>query len=214
LAKGFDAKVLVTVMAGLNDVLQAYTTYKTQAAVPGATDADKVAALATATAMLQDAGIRLGKLVNGITNEGKGGRVIYATTPDLGLSPLALKDEVVTPGSSKILTDLTFAFNERFRVTVQNDGRYAGLVAADEVVQVMFKNPSSYSLVNISSGGCTAALPDCTPATLNDTTTATDGTVTLGAPGVYLWADDSRPGSNWHSRVGGAADSRARNNPF
>ena len=31
---------------------------------------------------------------------------------------------------------------------------------------------------------------------------------------TYLWADAKVPGPNWQARVGSAALSRARNNPF
>ncbi|MEY2688563.1 MAG: hypothetical protein RL375_2761 [Pseudomonadota bacterium] len=208
-AKGFDNKVLVTVMAGLADVLHAYNT--TYVGTGGRTPA----ALALAVAEVQVAGTRLGNLVNAITAEGQGGRVIYATMPDLGYSPFAIKQEAATPGSQAVLTTLTFEFNEKLRTTVQNDGRYAGLVAADEVVQVMAKNPSTFSLTNVTVGGCVAAtaLPNCTPVTLIKNTAA-DGTVTDTTPTAHLWADDTRPATTWHARVGSAADSRARNNPF
>lgn len=208
LAKGFDSKVLVTIMAGLADVLNAYkTTY-----LGGARSA---AALAQATADVQNAGTRLGNLVNAITANGQGGRVIFATMPDLGFSPYAITEEAATAGSQQVLTDLTTAFNSELRLTVVNDGRYAGLVAADEVIDVMAKNPLTFALTNAAVGGCTVAatLPNCDQTTLI-TATASDGTTIATTPSLHLWADDTRPGSNWHARVGSAADSRARNNPF
>jgi phospholipase/lecithinase/hemolysin len=209
-AKGFDSKVLVTIMAGLADVKTAYTgTY-----LAGGRSAT---ARALAIAQVQAAGTRLGNLVNAITADGQGGRVIYATTPDLGYSPYAIKEEAAPggAGSRQMLTDLTKEFNSQLRLTVTNDGRYAGLVAADEVIQVMAKNPSSFSLANVTLGGClvTATLPNCDQSTLI-TATATDGSTVATTPSQHLWADDTRPANNWHGRVGSAADSRARNNPF
>jgi phospholipase/lecithinase/hemolysin len=208
--KGFDSKVLVTIMAGLADVKSAYTDIY----VAGGRSAT---ALALATAQAQSAGIRLGNLVNSITAEGQGGRVIYATTPDLGFSPYAIKEEAAPggAGSRQVLTDLTAAFNSQLRLTVTNDGRYAGLVAADEVIQVMAKNPVSFALSNVTLGGCltTATLPNCDQNTLI-TATAADGSTVATTPSAHLWADDTHPANNWHGRVGSAADSRARNNPF
>jgi phospholipase/lecithinase/hemolysin len=203
--------VLVTIMAGRKDVLDAYAEFKLAGGVTNA------AALATATATVSAAGKRLGDLVNAITAEGQGGRVIYATTPDLGYSPFAIKEEA-TPGgagSRQVLTDLTKEFNSQLRLTVTNDGRYAGLVAADEVIQVMAKNPLSFALANVTLGGClaTVTLPNCNQNTLI-TTTASDGSSVATTPSQHLWADDTHPANNWHSRVGSAADSRARNNPF
>jgi phospholipase/lecithinase/hemolysin len=204
--KGFDSTVLVTVMAGMKDVTDAYKQFKLDGGVGNS------AALATATATVKAAGTQLGKLVNAITANGNGGRVIYATMPDLGFSPLAIKEEATKAGSLQVLTDLTTAFNTQLRITVLNDGRYAGLVAADEVLQTMAKNPVSFGLSNVTVGGCTAValLPNCDQSTL---ILAADG-VTATTPSEHLWADDTRPANNWHSRVGSAADSRARNNPF
>ncbi len=207
--KGFDSQVLVTIMAGRKDVLDAYDQIKLAGGVGNA------AAVATANATVSAAGRRLGELVNAITAEGQGGRVIYATTPDLGFSPYAIKEDAVTPGSRQVLTDLTKELNAQLRLTVINDGRYAGLVAADEVIQVMAKNPASFGLANVTLGGClaTAALPTCDQSTLI-TATAADGSTVATTPSQHLWADDTRPANSWHVRVGNAADSRARNNPF
>lgn len=208
-AKGFDPNVLVTIMAGRKDVLDAYDQIKLAGGVGNA------GAVATATATMAAAGRRLGELVNAITAEGQGGRVIYATTPDLGFSPYAIAEEAVTPGSRQVLTDLTKELNAKLRLTVINDGRYAGLVAADEVIQVMAKNPASFGLANVTLGGClaTAALPTCDQNTLI-TAIAADGSTVATTPSQHLWADDTRPANSWHVRVGNAADSRARNNPF
>lgn len=203
--KGFDSKVLVTIMAGLADVLNAYnTTY-----VGGGRT---LAALNQATADVTDAGLRLAQLVNAITDSGQGGRVIYGFMPDLGVSPFATKQEALTPGSKATLVALSKAFNDTMRINVTNDGRYAAPVFAHEKIQAMTNpvNSLGFGVTNLTAGACTVALPNCRQDTL---ILAADG-VTATTPSVHVWADDTHPGTNWHARVGSEADSRARNNPF
>jgi hypothetical protein len=201
--KGFTPRTLVTVMAGLHDVLDAYEVYRTG----GPTEAKRLAAMAVVTA----AGKQLGDLVNAIADNGRGGRVIYSSIPDLQYSPLAVAHEAAAPGSLLMLRDLSAAFNTSFRITVLDDGRYAGVVLGDELMQILGKF-GGFALPAVSP--CTKALPDCSPSTLTDVVTNADGTKTDGTATAHLWADATRPGITWHSRVASLAESRARNNPF
>jgi hypothetical protein len=201
--KSFTPKTLATVMAGLHDVLDAYTlTYK----AGGRTEAKRQEALAIVTA----AGKQLGDLVNAVTDSGRGARVIYSSIPDLQYSPLAVADEAAAPGSLAVLRDLSAAFNTSFRITVLDDGRYAGVVLGDELMQILGKF-GGFALPAVSP--CTTALPNCTPSTLTDATPTTVPPVD-GSATAHLWADATRPGVTWHNRVATSADSRARNNPF
>lgn len=206
-AQGFDSHTLVTVMAGSHDLLDAYQTLYVGG---GRSDSAKNAALAAANA----AGVALGNLVNQIADEGAGGRVVWATPPNLGYSPFAIAEEAATPGSQQVIKDLFTAFNKAYRLEVINDGRYVGLVAADEIIVGMMNKDANvasavYGVTNQKTAGCTTALPDCTPLTLTDTS----GT-TAGNPTIHVWADNLHPGSNWQVRAGTLARSRALNNPF
>lgn len=205
------ADTLVTVVAGLHDILDAY-----DAVVAGGKT--RAEALVDVTA----AGTRLGRLVTGLNTSTDGPRILYATLPDLGSSPLAAKAEAAFPGEGRaaLLSALSDAFNTQLRLAVTNDGRFYGLVNGGDLAGAMFLTPSRYSLTNISTALCdsskysssTLALPErfqllgCTTATLQD---AASGSTT-----TYFWADDIHPGPNWQSRFGSAAVSRTKTNPF
>ena len=53
-----------------------------------------------------------------------------------------------------LLDDLSQAFNTALRVRLLNDGRYIGLVLADETVQQMARFPYAFGLANVSQGAC------------------------------------------------------------
>ena len=204
----FTPQTLVTLQGGLHDVLDAYDAYL------AGTLADRTAALAQVGAR----GAALAAQVDAITDGGNGGRVIYATVPDLGLSPKARKDQAAGLCAARgescvtLLTDLSFRFNEDLRRSVRNDGRYAGVLPIDEYLVTMTNvanaslSNNAFGLRNTVDAACltTSPLPAC------DTTT-----LVSGATGTsYLWADDLRPGPTWHTRVAFFAVARARNNPF
>lgn len=224
-----DSKTLVTVMAGLHDVLATYKLFKA-----GSKTRDE------ALALVADAGRTLGNLVNSIARNGSGGRVVYATMPDLGLSPYAIAE-----GQQTLLTDLSAKFNEQLRLTVVNDGRHVGLVATDATLQAMVStynaNTSSngYGLANVTAQACQlttaqfdgsadgdkaavyssqfqsyVATSPVDPRAVIGCSTLTLVSGASGSATTYLWADDIHPGPNWQSQVGGAAVTRATNNPF
>lgn len=205
-ADQFVPSTLVTIQGGMWDVISAYNTYKT--------NANRDAAFA----LVRAAGAQLAGLVNRIANNGAGARVLYATVPDLGYSPLAITEQAAAGtcvvDCRQFLIDLSAAFNESLRVNVLNDGRYAGLVAFDDMLRSM-ANPTIrttvYGLINTDAATSVAACtnPD---TSLCDTTTLVPELA--GSATGYLWASDRLPGPNWHSRVAGVAITRARNNPF
>jgi lysophospholipase L1-like esterase len=126
-------------------------------------------------------------------------RTILVTVHDVGLTPYAR-----TRNESARLTCLTATFNARVRVDILQDGRFIGLVLADDLTQAMTKVPAAYSLTNVSDAACTVALPDCTSATLVSGAEST----------THLWADDRHFGLRAHANIASFAITRARNNPF
>lgn len=224
-----DSKTLVTMMGGLADVSAAYKLYKA-----GSKTHDE------ALALVADAGRRLGNLVNSIAANGSGGRVVYATMPDLGLSPYAIAE-----GQQTLLGELSAKFNEQLRLAVVNDGRYVGLVTTDATIQAMVSaynantSSNSYGLVNVTEQACQLTTSQFDGSADSDkagvyssqflsyvATTPVDpravigcSTLTLvsgagGSATYYLWADDIHPGPNWQRQVGSAAITRATHNPF
>ncbi|MEY4909943.1 MAG: hypothetical protein RL260_3661 [Pseudomonadota bacterium] len=195
----FTPQTLVTVMAGQHDILAAYAAYN-------------AGTLTRAQAKTQVAAVgkTLGALVNRMANQGSGARVLYSTPPNLGYAPYATAEVTRTSDADRatLLKELTIDFTEGLRLEVTNDGRYAGLVTADELT-ISMSDPTkllAYALTNTADAACTTALPACTTATLV--------TAAAGVGTTYLWADAQHPGALFQSRVGLAALNRARNNPF
>ncbi|RVT51599.1 SGNH/GDSL hydrolase family protein [Rubrivivax albus] len=188
---GVAGNTLVTVLAGTNDVLDLY------AAFPDTTRSEL---LSQARARGAQLAVEVNRLV------AAGARVIVSTAPDVGLTPYALAEKAAYTDIDRaaLLTTLTSEFNAGLRTTVLNDGRYVGLVLADEMVQAMTISPSSFGLANIKDAACAVALPDCTTATL----------VAGADAATWLWADDLRLAFNAQNRLGILAINRARNNPF
>lgn len=188
---GFAGKTLVTVLVGMHDVLDLYAQYPRRAESELITEA-------------RQRGEQIAAQVNRMVD--LGARVIISTVPDMGLSPygLAQKAAFTDTDRSALLSRLTAALNGRLRVTVLNDGRYIGLVLADEMVQAMNKSSISFGLVESTKPVCTVALPNCTANTL----------VASGSAATYLWADDIHMSQGGHTQLGTLAQARALNNPF
>ncbi|RZL01444.1 MAG: hypothetical protein EOP36_11480 [Rubrivivax sp.] len=87
--------VLVTMLAGQNDIMAAYQSVRTS---PATSDA--------AHKLMRDKGAQLAGIINTIV--GTGARVVYLTVPDMGKSPEAIAE----PG---LATTLTHAFNEGYK---------------------------------------------------------------------------------------------------
>jgi hypothetical protein len=188
---GVGGKTLTTVLVGGNDVIDLYAAFPGQSRDALRNQARALGALAAG---------QVNRLVDG------GARVIVSTVPDMGLTPFALAEKAAHTDvdRAELLTVLSTEFNAGLRTAVLNDGRFVGLVLADEMVQAMVRSPGSFGLGNIQNAACAAALPDCSDATL-----------AAGAdPATWLWADDRRLAFNAQNRLGALAVGRALNNPF
>lgn len=187
----FGSKDLVTVMAGVHDIIDALNA------------ADPVAAA-------EQAGTLVGAQVVRITD--RGAKVIVSTVPDVGLTPYAINLELTTAGSQVRLSDLSARFNTRLRLKLQevrDGGRAVGLVLADELVLAMTRFPTTYGITNLTEPACVAALPNCSGLSAD---LDTDAAATYGYD--WLWADATHLGPNAQSRLGALAVNRARSNPF
>ena len=146
---------------------------------------------------LRARGTRVAQQINRLASASA--RTIVSTVHDLGLSPYARSRNEMAR-----LTCLTDDFNARLRVDILQDGRFIGLVLADEMIRLAAKSPASYGLANITDGACAAAPPDCTSGTL----------VTGATTGTHMWADDRHVGPVVQNYIAAFAETRARNNPF
>jgi phospholipase/lecithinase/hemolysin len=191
------SKDLFTVMIGLHDVIEVYETF----AGDKTCDSDPT----VNTPMeeeLRARGRHAADQVNRLIDAGA--RIIVSTVQDLGLSPYARTRDAASPGQAALLTCLTASYNARVRVDILQDGRYWGLVLADDLVSALTRVPSAYGLSNVTDAACTTAVPDCTTATLASGASAS----------THLWADDRRLGPVAHTQLAAQAITRARNNPF
>lgn len=190
-AGGFRDKDLATVLVGMNDLLELYAQF------PGRAEADLAA----------EAGAR-GRQVAAVVNRlvDLGVKVVVSDLPDLGLTPLALKQVTLSGDTDRaaLMTRLTTAFNEQLGVNVVLDGRFVGLVQSQLRFQAIARSPAAFGLTNITSGACAVPLPLCTTATL-----ATDALA-----GTYLWADDTRLSSGGQQQLATLGMDRAQRNPF
>jgi hypothetical protein len=194
----FSENDLVLVFAGTHDVLDAYARFPL-------TD------LETLKRELFAVGQSLGREVNAITNDGRGGRVLFVTVPDVGLTPFAEAQKAANTDTDRVvvLRALTERFNAGLRTAVINDGSLAGLVAGDEMTQVYKRIAIAYgyTVTNTTVAACNVALPDCTTST---TVEAAAG----GKVANYLWADSLRLSATGQAALGAIARTRAVNNPF
>jgi outer membrane lipase/esterase len=184
-------KDLVLLMAGLHDVIEIY-----QSRAAGERDED----------LLERArvrGIAMANQVNRLI--GLDARVVVATIPDVGLTPWALTQGAA---QAKLLSQLSLAFNGRLRATMLQDGRFVGLVLADELTQSAASVPAAYGLLNWTEAVClgTVNLPNCTNSPTSLVTSASELT--------YLWADGRFFGTTIHQQVGATALSRVAGNRF
>ncbi len=186
-------KDLVTFLVGMNDVIEIYRQFPAQ---------NRESLIAEAKAR----GTRLADLINRIANAN--GRVIVSTIYDMGLTPFALmeKENRTDVDRAVLLDDLSQAFNTALRVRLLNDGRYIGLVLADETVQQMARFPYAFGLANVSQGACRSnvSAQSCSSDTL----------LADAAISTWLWATDTLLTPSVQSRIGQIAIQRAHNNPF
>ncbi|MGY4830960.1 SGNH/GDSL hydrolase family protein [Sphaerotilaceae bacterium SBD11-9] len=205
----FTKSDLVTVMVGMNDVLEQYRRWA----------ADPSIGTATVIAAVQAAGNEAGAQVVRITD--LGAKVVVSTIPNVGAAPFGAEEELAHPGEgrSALLTTLSKEFNTRLRLKLEDvrDGGHAvGLILSDELFLSMTQVPWAYGLNVIYPGACDDAhsdvdLPTCTSNTLRNDAL---GNAQANRGADWLWADDTRMGATAHERVGGLAVNRAHSNPF
>jgi len=185
------SKDLFTIMIGMHDILELYQQYPTRSE-EGISDE------------LRQRGHHVADQINRLIEANA--RVIVSTVPDLGTTPFALAERarIADTDRAALLSRLTAVYNARVRVDIVQDGRFVGLVLADDLSQLMVRAPSNYSLSNVTQAACTTALPDCTTQTLVAGATSTS----------HLWADELHLGPVAHSQLSTLAQTRARNNPF
>lgn len=196
-ATGVTSKDLYVVMIGMNDIIELYETYVGDRSC---ITADSNPPPNTLMSELSARGHQVALQVSRVL--ALGGRAIVSTVHDLGYTPYALNINGVNPGQTTLLSCMTSVFNARVRVDIKPlDGRFWGLVLADDATVAIFNNPPSGT--NVTQAACAVALPDCTTATL-----------VPGATTAYLWADDRHFGPVMHDQLASQAITRAHNNPF
>jgi outer membrane lipase/esterase len=177
---------LVTVMAGLHDILAIQRTIGTSKT------------LDSAKADAQAAGAALAAQVNRIVNAG--GKVLIATVPRVGYTPQGRADTTLAAQ----LNELTDLFNNALRINLINDGRRIGLVLADQNIRTVVEAAS----INVT-------VPACNDTTLSNVTTCTSQTLVTGATATtHLWADQLHLSPVGHANIGSLAVARATGNPF
>jgi outer membrane lipase/esterase len=195
---GITSKDLFVLMVGMNDIIELYETFTGDRSC---NESDQTPPPNSLTFELRARGHAAALQINRIINEG--GRVIVSTVHDLGYAPYARTREGIAPGTMALLSCMTAVFNARVRVDPLQDGRFWGLVLADDATVAMVTTPSSFGVANVFDAACAVASPGCTTNTLNP-----------GAGTTYLWADDRHFGPLMHNQLANQAITRARNNPF
>lgn len=187
----FTDRDMVTVLVGMNDVLDAYARYP----------AESESALREELAAK---GQRVAARINDLT--GTGARVLVSTMPDLGLTPFAIAEKAAHTDTdrAKLLTRMVDSFNRAMRLDLLNDGSKIGLLLMDDLSRAAVRVPGNFGLTNTKVPVCAVALPNCTTKTL-----ITDGSAT-----TYLWADNLHPAAQLQLQLGLQAVSRVENNPF
>ena len=197
---GVTNKDLFVVMVGLNDIIDLFENF------PGDRSCDQNnnnPPAGSLMAELRARGTAVANQINRVID--LDGRLIVSTVQDLGYSPYAILRAQTT-----LLSCMTAVFNARVRVDPVQDGRFWGLVLADDGTAAIAKNPGSFSVINTTDGVCTVAPPDCTTSTLVQTTPPAPAATTNN----FLWADDRHFGPVLHNQLASAAITRAHNKPF
>lgn len=210
------SSTMVTVMAGQNDILNAYAQVKAGTLT-----------LDSAKAAMTTQGGALAAIVNDIIKTGA--RVLVIKLPDMGVSPLARED-----GSSGMstLTALTLAFNNGILNSITNDGTKIGLVNLYDYTHYIRdandRGNSYDNIVNISSSVCTSTTVNKPDGTALSGTPAgplyggdpllycntLNMSSSVSSPGTYFWSDKAHMGVGGHIFLAARAYERADDNPF
>lgn len=194
-AGGFRDRDIVTVMVGINDVLDLYAAYD---ANPAGTP--EAGLIDSARARGRQAAAVINRLIS------LGAKVVVANVPDMGLSPYARAEAAAHTDIDRaaLISRLSAAFNEQLGVSILLDGRFVALVQIDQRSQAMGRLPEAFGLTNVSTAVCATAPPACTTQTL----------VTGGVAATYLWSSDRWFAAGGQSQLAGMAIDRALRNPF
>jgi len=195
----FSAGDLVTVLVGVNDVLDQYAQYPTQSEPQ-------------ITANVEAAGAEVGRQVNRLADAGA--KVIVSTIPDVGYSPFAIAEKAahIDTDRQTMIIRIVLRFNASLRSTIVNDGRRIGLVTADELVESIVAFPGLDGITNTTTAACDLGQSKLTPASILDCTSQT--LISGSGAASNLWADDRHLSSGAQSALGDSALTRAKNNPF
>ena len=195
LGLGVTSKDLFVVMIGMNDIIELYETFSGDRSCDSGNQNPPAGSL---MAELRARGSLAAAQISRIL--AAGGRAIVSTVHDLGYTPYA-----IAAGQTTLISCMTAVFNARMRVDIRPlDGRYWGLVLADDNTIAIVRNPGGYGVTDIWNPACAVPLPGCTTSTL----------VTGASSNTFLWADDRHFSPVLHNQLAGQAITRARNNPF
>lgn len=189
----FGPRDLVSIMVGVNDILELYQEFPRQ----------------SRESLINEARAR-GKLLaeqaNRIANAN--GRVVISTIFDVGLTPFGQRErqQQTDIDRSVFLDELSTAFNIAMRLNLLNDGRLIGLVLVDETIQQIARFPTAFGYTDVSRSACRS---DIAPQECTTNTLQADASVSQ-----WLWAGDTLLAPSAQQRIGALALSRARNNPF
>ncbi|MFT3666830.1 esterase [Piscinibacter sp.] len=195
-ADSFSDRDLVTLLVGQHDLLALYASY------PATPSAELVAAAKAAGGALAAQVVRVADA---------GGKVLVSTVPSLSVMPFARADDVTAGDNSrtKLLKEMVDAFNGGLRLGIaKENGSEVALMLTNELMDTMYKYPSSYAMSNSLVVACDAALA---PALID---CSTDTLVTGATSTSHLWADDRHFGPQGHAYIGTLAANRVRTNPF
>ncbi len=198
---GLRDGVLVTMLAGQNDIMAAYGTYRTT---------DQAAGLV----LMRTKGAQLGAIINDIV--ATGARVVYLTVPNMGLAPAAAAD----PAYAR---DLTKAFNSGYQevggleLTVQTNGHK--IVKVDGYTQInniavsypatAACNPVA-TAVKAPNGAAVSTLDPAQQARALLLNCASDNLVPGATLLSHLWADDQHLSPVGHNGLAALAVARVR----
>ncbi len=190
-AGGFRDRDIVSIMVGVNDVLDLYGRF------PATSEADLLT-------QARESGKQAAQIVNRLV--GLGAKVVVANIPDMGISPYALTEKESSGDIDRaaLISRLSAAFNEQLGVNILLDGRYVALVQIDQRSQVIARSPGSVGLSNATVAACTAPPPTCSTRTL----------VADANANGYLWSSDRWFGAGGQAQLASMAIDRARRNPF
>jgi outer membrane lipase/esterase len=205
-AFGLGPTDLVTVMIGTNDIIDLY---------------ESVQAGRLTSAEAVDQAKNRGRLAAAQISDllATGAKALVMTVPDLSQSPYATAAARRDPNARALLNSISYDYNGTLRTSITpNDGRYFGLVLADDAVTVAYNSPTDYlsSPANVTEAACSApfdtgsGITRCAITNNAATTTLVPGANT----GNYLWAGDRYLGPVAQDRIGQQARTRAINNPF